>query len=305
MASLEKLRIGGVEQWLLIRGADRKKPVLLFIHGGPGLPLMSLAHDFESGLEQDFVVVQWDQRDAGKSYSRSVEETTLNEQQFVADAAAVIQLLQHRFHQQKIFLVGHSWGSYLAMRVAQQYPEWVAAYIGVGQMAFRSEVSALQRRFVQAEAQRRGIEVPAGDYSDNARLHAWVVRFGGDIYFAHSKLTPIAMALAAREYSPADYARVVLGFSTYHEVLPPRLWDADPAVSIQQLDVPVYIFAGERDYICPTVLAGRYFQQLRAPRKRLIIMRDAAHFPFLERPAEFATAMRQVAADVRGSAPGH
>ncbi len=302
IASLEKVRIGGSEQWLLIRGADRNKPVLLFIHGGPGLPLMPLAHEFEAGLEQDFVVVQWDQRDSGKSYSRSVDPSTLNEEQFISDTAAIIKLLRARFHQPKIFLLGHSWGSYLAMRVAQRYPQWIAAYIGVGQMAFRSKAPALQKQFVLRQARRQGAVIPAGDLADDGKLRDWVLRFGGDIYFAHSRVVPIRMALGAHEYTPLDYAKSVLGLGSYRGALPPSLWDADPAASIPELQVPVYMFAGERDYICPTLLTERYFQQLRAPRKRLFLMSEAAHFPFLEKPAEFAADMRKIAAEVLSAA---
>jgi pimeloyl-ACP methyl ester carboxylesterase len=107
IASLERIRIGGVDQYILIRGNDSSLPVLLFLHGGPGMPAMYLAHAFQRELEKDFVVVQWDRRGAGKSYREDIS-STLNSEQLVADTVELTNLLRTRFHQNRIYLVGHS-----------------------------------------------------------------------------------------------------------------------------------------------------------------------------------------------------
>jgi pimeloyl-ACP methyl ester carboxylesterase len=112
VASLERVRISGVDQYILVRGNDASLPVLLFLHGGPGMPAMYLAHSFQRELEKEFVVVQWDRRGAGKSYREDIS-STLTTEQLVADTVELTNVLRARFHQDKIYLVGHSWGTYL------------------------------------------------------------------------------------------------------------------------------------------------------------------------------------------------
>src|SRR6185437_4450081 len=102
IASLERVRIGGVNQYILIRGNDSSLPVLLFLHGGPGMPSMYLAHAFQKALEKQFVVVQWDRRGAGKSYRDDISNT-LTSEQLVADTIELTNLLRARFHQDKIY----------------------------------------------------------------------------------------------------------------------------------------------------------------------------------------------------------
>ena len=120
IAELFALSINGVKQWLLIRGVDRRKPVLLFVHGGPGSAHIGILRNFQKELEKNFIVVQWDQRGAGLSGLESVPDETYNKEQFVADGLAVTQYLRERFKQDSIFLVGHSWGSGLGYILAEE-----------------------------------------------------------------------------------------------------------------------------------------------------------------------------------------
>ncbi len=123
--SLERVRLGGVDQWILIRGHDASDEVLLFIHGGPGVPNMPLSH-LNADLEKRFVVVQWDQRGAGKSFSTSVPPEAMKIDQFVSDARALTQLLIERFDKDKIYLLGHSWGSVIGAKAAARYLEFLS-----------------------------------------------------------------------------------------------------------------------------------------------------------------------------------
>lgn len=130
--SIENVRLGGLEQWIQIRGRDKSKPILLFLHGGPGFPNMPFAH-LNAELERHFVVVQWDQRGAGKSYSRSIPDESMRVAQFVGDAHELVQLLLARFGARRCYLVAHSWGSLLGAQLVAQYPELFVAYVGIGQ----------------------------------------------------------------------------------------------------------------------------------------------------------------------------
>jgi proline iminopeptidase len=132
---LEKLRIGGLDQWASIRGTDKRNPVILLIHGGPGYISMPMSWWFTRGWEEYFTVVQWDQRGAGKSYllnDPSKIAPTLTPERMIADTEEIAAWARKEFGKDKIFVLGHSWGSYLGLELAKRHPDWLHAYIGVG-----------------------------------------------------------------------------------------------------------------------------------------------------------------------------
>src|SRR5579862_6445981 len=134
---LRPLRINGASQWVSIRGKDRRNPILLVLHGGPGSPTMPASYTFQTPWEDYFTVVEWDQRGAGKTYAANdpvVLASTVTMPQMTSDADSLISYLRTRFGKRRIFLLGHSWGSALGVAVARQHPDWLYAYIGVGQI---------------------------------------------------------------------------------------------------------------------------------------------------------------------------
>ena len=145
ITSLEKITLGGIKQTILIRGHDTKSPILLFLHGGPGFPEMDIAYKFQRKLEEHFIVVNWDQRGAGKSFSKKIPRESMTIEQFISDAHELIRFLRERFDKEKIYLVGHSWGTTLGLLLTQRYPELFFAYVGIGQVvnALESEQISL------------------------------------------------------------------------------------------------------------------------------------------------------------------
>ena len=117
------ITLGGIPQAVLIRGLDTTNPVLLMLHGGPGFTEMALFATYNQDLEKDFIVVNWDQRGAGLSYDPSIPDSTMNIQQFVNDAHELVSWLKKRYNREKIYLLGHSWGSILGIHLTQQYPQ--------------------------------------------------------------------------------------------------------------------------------------------------------------------------------------
>jgi poly(3-hydroxybutyrate) depolymerase len=165
IASLEKIELGGSPQWVLIRGYDSTKPVLFFLHGGPGMPAMFLAHACQSSLERDFVVVHLDRRGAGKSFNAALKGESLSVSRTLEDTYELARLLRERFSRSRIYLVGHSWGSYLGLLALRDHPEYYGAYVGMGQLAgTRAEVQEIRREFVSRAAKE------AGDRELSARL---------------------------------------------------------------------------------------------------------------------------------------
>ena len=189
IASLEKVRIGGVDQWVLIRGWDRTKPVMLFLHGGPGMPAMFLAHACQRDLERDFVVVHWDRRGAGKSFNSRVPRSALTVSQTLEDTYDLTRQLRARFGQERIYVVGHSWGRYLGLLAARAHPEDYRAFIGMGQLAgTREAVLALRRSFLLRVANETGNSKLLSRLADNNAeiTEDDLFRFGGELHVSRS-----------------------------------------------------------------------------------------------------------------------
>ena len=299
VAELEPVQIGGITQWLLIRGQNPGDPVLLFLSGGPGLSEMGLFRHFNQALESHFVVVNWDQRGAGKSYSKETAASPWELETFITDTRDVVEYLKHRFEKNKIYLAGHSWGSLLGTLVVDRFPESFHAYVGIGQWSDPAESERISYEFTlerarilsnfKAERELEAIGPPAaGRYHGGIEAMAvqrkWLMRFGGNL-LGKKTLNPLRWhMLLAREYSLKDLFRLQRGFN-----LPERsrmiedvLMGINLVERVPRLKVPVYFFLGRLDYLTSSEAAEAYFKVLRAPRKDLVWFEKSAHYPCFE-----------------------
>jgi pimeloyl-ACP methyl ester carboxylesterase len=296
IASLEPVSLGGIDQWLLIRGSDTSNPVLLWLHGGPGAAQIPIARAYNGALETHFVVVHWDQRGAGKSNPKTFDESSLTFQQFLEHVHQLTQMLKSRFDQEKIYLVGHSWGTQIGIRLAQSYPQDYHAYIGVSQFINAARTQEIGYRWLEDRVHQNGqlkmIEALAAlgeppylehrSYVAYARL---IDAYGGNFDVGMAKLGWIT--LLAPEYSLGDILAWLRGANRGSG----PMWD-DPAyqafdamTEIPTLEVPVYFFSGRQDYNTPLELVERYVENLIAPQgKQLVVFEDSAHTPFLGEP---------------------
>jgi pimeloyl-ACP methyl ester carboxylesterase len=303
IASLERVTLGGVSQSILIRGWNQNNPILLMLHGGPGMPQMYLAYRFQRELEKNFVVVQWDRRGAGKSYSGQVPPQSLTVDQLVNDTHQLVALLRDRFHQPKIFLAGHSWGTYLGMLVVQRYPDLFYAYVGMGQMTDSEQGRKLRHEFLLRHAHETGNQRALRDLEEGSGSdEKWLFQFGGELRHATSWWTLLALGLRAPEYTAADAFRIPAGLRLYSQHMDYN-GHGELVREVSAVQVPVYFFLGRYDYNTPSELAAAYLQTLSAPSKKLVWFEESAHFPFLEEPAKFAAEMTHVLADIQASSP--
>ncbi|MEN8182207.1 MAG: alpha/beta hydrolase [Myxococcota bacterium] len=258
------LELGGLEQFVLIRGRDQTNPVLLLLHGGPGNPQAALFRAYNRELEDHFVVVNWDQRGAGRSYSNRVPAVSMTVEQLLADTRELTRYLMQRFGKRRILLLGHSWGSYLGIRAAQRHPEDYHAYVGVGQVADqqRSEERSYRAVLERARADGRGeairdleqIGPPArGRYEEGlkglGRQRRWVREFGGAAYGLCNREALWLFAkpiLLFREYRVRDKLLYLRGeaFSMAH--LEEPMLDDDLTQSVPELRVPKELVIFER-----------------------------------------------------------
>jgi pimeloyl-ACP methyl ester carboxylesterase len=313
--SLEKVTLGGVGQWILIRGLDRSNPVLLHLHGGPGSADISIARFFDAGLIRHFTVVHWDQRGAGKSFDPGIAAESMTRAQFVEDIRQLSEMLRERFGAPKIYLVGHSWGSEIGALAAARHPELFHAYVGVAQVVEESSQERISYRFALEQARKSGNqraireleEIGPPPYDGVGELlvqRRWLERFGGVSRSEEAKFPALMRrALSSPDYSLLDAVRFFRGQSFSSA----RLWDERLETNLfeqaPRIEIPVYFFAGRHDYNCPFEEAERYYRALDAPRgKHFIWFENAAHMIPYEVPGEYARALiDRVLAETRPS----
>lgn len=294
IAALEQVALGGVAQSVLVRGWDVHNPVLLYLHGGPGTSELGMlrTHNLPV-LERHFTVAVWDQRGAAKSFAARNPASGMTVEQLVDDTHELSARLCRRFGTQKIYLVGHSWGSALGVLAVHRRPELFRAYVGVGQVANMLEGERLSYAWTVEQAAQ------AGDRRSLARLRAIgpppypapmrpkvvtqraiLARYGGEVHGNPRGGMFIALRalLATREYGWADRINFFRGIFASMDLLWPQLMAIDLFAQAPELQVPVYFLLGRHDHEVPSVVAERYFRALRAPSKQLIWFERSAHF---------------------------
>jgi pimeloyl-ACP methyl ester carboxylesterase len=300
---LFSLRINGSTQWLSVRGRDLKNPILLFLHGGPGSPTMPEAYTFQSPWEDYFTVVQWDQRGTGKTYASNDPKAlaeTITVEQMTNDTEEVIRQLLARYGKKKLFLLGHSWGTVLGVSVAQRHPEWIYAYVTVGQMvnARKSEAEGYQFALAQARAHNNEQAVkelealapyPGAQPLTLERIGAvrkWLMFYGGLTWGRQDFRYDANAWTLSPEYTDTELDLIRSGslYSISH--LLPEL-DALNYEHTTTFRCPVFVFVGRHDYAVSHTLSAEWFAHLHAPRKKIEWFENSAHMMMQEEPGRF------------------
>jgi pimeloyl-ACP methyl ester carboxylesterase len=297
------VEIGGIEQWITIRGEDRKNPVLLFLHGGPGDATNPWGYAAFGSWLKYFTVVQWDQRGAGRTFGRNgaASASTITPDRMVQDGIELSELLKKRLHKDKIVLVGHSWGSVLGFFMVKARPELFYAFVGTGQVAADfARTSAVAYAALVERASREGNSraleelkqvgpPPYKDGKDFAVQHKWANLFeGADVFLASA----LGFALTAPGYSVGDIDDWFEGQNVSGEHLVPHFDELDRKLLGGQLAVPVFVIQGAEDYTTPTSLARTYVDSLHAPRKAFATIEGAGHFAVFTKLDDFLKELR-------------
>jgi len=310
----DMVSIGGVKQAIMINSKSKDNPVLVYLHGGPGFPMLPF-EPFESqmkDLEKHFTIVYWEQRGTGKSYSSSIDNASMNVEQFVSDTREVVEYARELLGVEKVFLWGHSWGSNLGAIYASRYPETLYAYISTGQSAnpFLNErlayeyvkENAIRDNNTRALRQLARIDTVPENYKvrDALTIRKWVYRYGGIVFDNSNErpyvdLTEIRTILSSPLYSWQAKYNLVMNPYFSIETLWDDLKDLDLFQEASHIDVPVYFLVGRHDIIVSHILAEKYFDHIKAPEgKQLIWFEKSAHRPHSEETEKFNAVMMQI-----------
>lgn len=298
-----KLRIGGVEQWLSIRGRDRRNPILFFLHGGPAAVTMPVSYTYQSPWEDYFTVVQWDQRGAGKTYAANTEQQMAPGMTIAGmtdDATRIAQYLREHYGKRKIFLMGHSWGTVLGTRLAQRHPDWFHAYIGVGQVVNMRRNEEIGFAFALREAKADHNDQAVREleslmpYPGTAPLtigriatrSKWETYYGGLVQGRRDFSFDADAASLSPDYDRAELGAIGKGSMYTLKHLLPSLMGLDLG-DTTDFRCPVILFVGQHDYTTSHELAEKWFDRIQAPSKHMVLFADSAHMVMLEQPGRF------------------
>lgn len=287
------VEINGVEMGMIIKAKNQNNPVLLFIHGGPGMPEYWLNKPYPSHLEDIFTVVWWDQRGSGLSYHGKITPDTMTTEQFIADTIAVTHYLQKRFRQDKIYLMAHSFGTYIGIQTAAQAPNLYHAYLGIAQVV-NPELSeefayAFMLDFYKNTDDKKTLKqllkapygTPAYERLRDRVMHQAGI---GTIHNMYSVYTGIFLnVMKNREYLPLEKIKIWQGKAfSKQTILNQEYRHCNLGDTILRLDLPVYFFSGAYDYTVNHYLSEIYLDEIQAPNKASYRFEASAHSPIFE-----------------------
>ena len=303
-----KARIGGIDQWINVRGQDRANPVILFLHGGPASPLTPTIWEFQRPIEEYFTVVNYDQRGAGKTFLANDPQAvadTLRIDRYVDDAIEVAEYVRKRYHKDKVILMAHSWGTVVGVGAALKRPDLFHAYVGIGQVINVRDNERISFDYGLAQARQHGnaeaiaelesiAPYPGDQPITRERIiiaRKWPQYYGGmSAYRDGSAKYFFGAALLSPEYAAADARAIDAGnVFTLGRVLPEFL-DVDYR-DVREFPVPVVMFMGRHDYTTPSEPTAAWLQRVKAPYKRGIWFERSAHMIPWEEPGKLLVSL--------------
>ncbi|MDC7226021.1 MAG: alpha/beta hydrolase [Spirochaetales bacterium] len=310
------IELGGIEQYLQIRGEDINNPVILFLHGGPGFPLSYLSYYYQPYLESDYTFVCWDQRGSGRTYYKNeVTENDLTPEQLLADTDELVEYICSRFQKEKVIIMGQSWGTVPGTLYTMKYPDKVESYIGVGQVidfdAGKIEAAIAAKTLAKKESIESDVTTLINEienFSQASNINEIdipgmekMIRTSLNYLKGSDELNPLKtmwLGLTSPDVSINDLrwfknaSSTETIFKLEKNLINYMYYGFDIDVLDNQYDVPIYYISGGNDWITPYTMVKIYCNNLVAPSKDMIIIENTGHTPFLDQPESFADAVK-------------
>ena len=283
------VKIGGIDQWITIKGADRSNPVILFLHGGPGDAVSPFADSWYPGWDKQFTLVQWDQRGAGRTFAKSEESVaaTLTVERMTKDGIEVAEYLRKHLNKKKIILTGGSWGSVLGIRMAHARSDLFYAYVGLAQVTnFSEDLRASYQKvrgIAQSKADQKALDTlneigpPPWDSFDTWTKYFQVMR----PYQAELATSPFPAFAPSKEYEddlrPGGTWAKADAFSQ-RTLFRSELLRVD-LTKFTDFKITIFLIHGEADLTIPIERVRAYFKTIKAPRKQFYAVPGTGHNP--------------------------
>lgn len=301
------IEVGGILQGMFLQSEDSHRPVLLFLHGGPGSPETAYTQSHPMGIEKLFTVCWWEQRGSGISYERDTPKKDMTVEQIIFDTIDVTNYLRERFHKEKIYIMGHSWGSLLGLLTAERRPDLYHAFIGLGQVVWQAESERIAYRYMLKEFNKQGNEemvealnkFPVLKVEKSSRQYLGIRGTAmemlgiGSVHKvgtnpSHSKILEEFKGYTAKEKKDFYRANLFSIKCLWDQVLEYNLLHKPPKIKI-----PVYILHGKYDYQVSYDLARKFAIELTAPIKGFYTFAHSAHSIGLEEPEKMCKILRE------------
>lgn len=297
-----KTMIGGVEQWIYTRGQDRSNPIILFIHGGPASPMSPVMWMYQRPIEEYFTVVNWDQRASGRTYLEADPPSldgTINIKQYVTDTIELAEFIKHRYHANKVILIGHSWGTVIGLRTVLECPDLFSVYVGMGQVINTKDNERVSYGYAVAEARKDRnkkalSELEAiGPYPGQTPLtperimtaRKWVQYYGGLSAFRTESNYYFSAPFLSPEYDQDAVSALDQGGIYTLERILPEILDINFR-DLSVFPIPLFMFMGRHDYYTPSKMTEDWLKKVKAPLKKGIWFEKSAHLIPLEEPGK-------------------
>lgn len=305
----EKVKLNGLNQTIHIVGTKYENPVILMLHGGPGISNRHVVVTREIDLCDDFTLVAWDQRGSGGSY-KGCKKESLTLENFILDGKELIEYLCKKLNKDKIYLIGGSWGTELGTFMCYKYPQHIGGYIGYGQVVNGALNETISWEFTVEEAKKandkesldilykvgppiKGQYKP-DSFSGMMAQRKILSKYGGHNVakkgYWESTVKPI---LLSKEYSFSDKIGLIKGYKFVLSNMWGKICDYDFKVDCNHFEMPYYIFQGRLDKNTPADLVQEYYDSITAPKKELVWFENSSHGPLGEEPEKFKKLIRE------------
>ncbi len=302
----EYVMINGIEQYLLHYSTNGELPVILFLHGGPGMSESTFAYAFQNDLSNLFSVVHWDQRGAGKTLTKSKRNNNYpSVDELLDDLFEIVNYLKKKYNKDKIVVLGHSWGSVLGTLFVLKHPQEVLYYIGAGQVIDIVENEKIGyekvKELIVETGNKKDLDslekigvYPEKNYNKTMIKKIQRIRILQGKYKIGMDFIPIIKTLLKSPiFRLSDIFSLFKGMNNNK-----KLWDFLFKHSLYEesrdYKIPVFYILGDRDYQAPNTIANCYFDSINAPNKKMFFINDAGHFMMLDKPKLFANTLAEI-----------
>jgi pimeloyl-ACP methyl ester carboxylesterase len=295
----EKVKIGGIDQWLLVKGENKNNPVVLYLTGGFGMSSFFLAPKYYPQFEKDFTVVYWEQRGSGKSFNENIPQETMTFEQLTKDINEIAIYLKKKFNKEKIILIGHSWGTTIGLMACKSYPDNFYFFYGVGQivnyeMNIAARYSQLLSKAEQNQNNKAILQIKSlGEppYEQNDKgwkdnlLTNWADFYSGTTFSKNWSDIYYWSLLNCSEYTFSE--KITVKSQNKLFFVQDEYRKLDFYNSIHDFAIPIYFVQGENDLLAVTSVVAEYYNKISSPNKDMFIIKNCGHDPQWDYPKEF------------------